>query len=445
MSQILVIEDEPVIRTALRRLLQRHGYEVAEAGSVHEAEQQPLGNFDLIITDLRLPGEPGTAIIGKADGVPVLVMTSYASVRSAVESMQMGAVDYIAKPFDHDEMLLTVERILKQSTLERQNAALREELSRVYPAGGMIGHCPAMREVFERVARVAPTDTTVLILGESGTGKELVARAVHEQSNRRNAPIIAVNCAAIPAGLIESELFGHEKGAFTGAVGTHRGLVEAADGGTLFLDEIGELPLEAQARLLRVIQEGEIRRVGSTQSRRVSVRLVAATHRDLQQLVNDGQFRSDLYYRLHVMEIRLPPLRERGDDIRELAEVLLEKTRQRLNRPPMSFSGEALERLRRHGWPGNVRELENVIERAVILADGAVITPNVLAIDSAPPAGQDTASRSDEALSLDDYIRHFVRENEGSMTETELARSLGISRKTLWEKRQRLGVPRQKG
>ena len=444
MSQILVVEDEAVIRTALRRLLQSHGYDVAEAGSVHEAEQYPLANFDLIITDLRLPGEPGTAIIDKADGVPVLVMTSYASVRSAVESMQMGAVDYIAKPFDHDEMLLTVERVLKQSTLERQNAALKQELSRSYPASGMIGSCPAMREVFERVTRVAPTDTTVLILGESGTGKELVARAVHEQSSRRDAPIIAVNCAAIPAGLIESELFGHEKGAFTGAVGTHRGLVEAADGGTLFLDEIGELPPEAQARLLRVIQEGEIRRVGSTQSRKVNVRLVAATHRDLQQLVNAGQFRGDLYYRLHVMEIRLPPLRERGDDIRELAEVLLEKTRQRLNRPPMSFSADALERLRSHHWPGNVRELENVIERAVILADGAVITPNVLAIDSASPAGQDTAGKQEEALSLDDYIRHFVRENENGMTETELARSLGISRKTLWEKRQRLGVPRQK-
>ncbi len=444
MTQILIVEDETVIRTSLRRLLERHGYEVTEAGAVHEAEQHPLADFDLIITDLRLPGEAGTAIIAKAAEVPVLVMTSYASVRSAVESMQMGAVDYIAKPFDHDEMLLTVERVLKQSALERQNATLKQELSRSYPADGMIGRCPAMLEVSERIRKVAPTDTTVLILGESGTGKELVARAVHEQSNRRDAPIIAVNCAAIPSTLIESELFGHEKGAFTGAVGTHRGLVEAADHGTLFLDEIGELPMEAQARLLRVIQEGEIRRVGSTQSRKVDVRLVAATHRDLQQRVNDGLFRSDLYYRLLVMEIRLPPLRERGDDLLELAEQLLEKSRQRLNRPPMRFSAETLARLRSHSWPGNVRELENVVERAVILADGDRITPHLLAIDSARPSGQDTQTSADASLSLDDYIRRFVRDNEGQMNETEMARNLGISRKTLWEKRQRLGVPRVK-
>ncbi|GAB4296923.1 MAG: two-component system response regulator CbrB [Thiohalomonadaceae bacterium] len=446
MSQILIIEDEAVIRASLRRLLQRAGYDVTEAGSVAEAERHLLADFDLIITDLRLPGEPGTAIIGRVPGVPVLVMTSYASVRSAVESMQMGAVDYIAKPFDHDEMLLTVERILKQSTLERQNAALKQDLSRAYPAGGMIGGCPAMQEVFERIRKVAPTDTTVLILGESGTGKELVARAVHEQSTRRDAPIIAVNCAAIPAGLIESELFGHEKGAFTGAVGTHRGLVEAADGGTLFLDEIGELPLEAQARLLRVIQEGEIRRVGSTQSRKVDVRLIAATHRDLQQCVNAGTFRSDLYYRLHVMEIRLAPLRERGDDIRRLAEELLEKTRRRLNRPPMSITEEAMQRLLQHNWPGNVRELENVIERAVILADGPQITPQLLAIDNPPGNGQDSPApvAGEEALSLDDYFRRFVRDNEGQMTETELARHLGISRKTLWERRQKLGLPRLK-
>ncbi len=444
MSQILIIEDEAVIRASLRRLLQRRGYDVTEAGSVAEAEQHALTDFDLIITDLRLPGEPGTAVIAKSQGVPVLVMTSYASVRSAVESMQMGAVDYIAKPFDHDEMLLTVERILKQGTLERQNAALKQDISRAYPASGMIGCCAAMQEVFERIRKVAPTDATVLILGESGTGKELVARAVHEQSTRRDAPIIAVNCAAIPTGLIESELFGHEKGAFTGAIGTHRGLVEAADGGTLFLDEIGELPLEAQGRLLRVIQEGEIRRVGATQSRKVNVRLIAATHRDLQQCVNAGSFRGDLYYRLHVMEIRLAPLRERGEDIRELAEILLDKIRQRLNRPPMSFSPEAMARLHNHSWPGNVRELENVIERAVILADGAQITTNLLAIDNSPGNVQDKPAAPDDALSLDDYMRRFVRENEGHMTETDLARSLGISRKTLWERRQRLGLPRMK-
>ena len=445
MREILIVEDEDVIRTALRKLLERHGYGVAEAGSVPEAESaHDFGRFDLIIADLRLPGPQGTEIITKVPEVPVLIMTSYASVRSAVDSIKMGAADYIAKPFDHDEMVMLVERLLKQRTLARQTEALKSDVSRAYPVSGMIGNCPAMQEVQARIHKVAATGTTVLILGESGTGKELAARAVHEQSPRREAPMVTVNCAAIPEGLIESELFGHEKGAFTGAVGSHEGLVEAADGGTLFLDEIGELPLEAQARLLRVLQEGEIRRVGSTQSRRVDVRLVAATHRDLEQRVRDGRFRSDLYYRLNVMEIRLPPLRERGDDLPELAHVLLEKACQRLNRPTMQFAPEALQRLRAYTWPGNVRELENVIERAVILGENEEISPDLLAIE-AESEGPETASGEDEAgLSLDDYFRRFVRDNESTLTETELARRLGISRKTLWEKRQRLGVPRLK-
>ena len=301
-----------------------------------------------------------------------------------------------------------------------------------------------MQPVMDLVSRVSASDANVLITGERGTGKEMVARAIHNLSPRKERPFIEINCGSLPFNLLETELFGHERGAFTDAKSRKIGLFEESNGGTIFLDEIGELPMEAQARLLRVIQEGEIRRVGSTQSRKVDVRLVAATHRDLQQRVNDGLFRSDLYYRLLVMEIRLPPLRERGDDLLELAEQLLEKSRQRLNRPPMRFSAETLARLRSHSWPGNVRELENVVERAVILADGDRITPHLLAIDSARPSGQDTQTSADASLSLDDYIRRFVRDNEGQMNETEMARNLGISRKTLWEKRQRLGVPRVK-
>lgn len=442
MPRILIIEDEAVIRASLQRLLERNSYEVAAAGSLPEAERNfQLNDFDLIIADLRLPGPPGTDVLKLVDGVPVLIMTSYASVRSAVEAIRLGAIDYIAKPFDHDELLLTLERVLKQNSLERQNQALKSDLSRRYPVGGMIGNSPAMQEVFERIRRVAPTDTTVLILGESGTGKELVARAVHEQSPRKQAPLIAVNCAAIPENLIESELFGHEKGAFTGAVDTHRGLVEAAHCGTLFLDEIGELPAEAQARLLRVLQEGEIRRVGSTQSRRVDVRLIAATHRDLKRLVEDGEFRSDLYFRLHVMEVKLPPLRERGDDIYQLAERLLERTCKRLNRPPMHFSAEALQSLQLYRWPGNVREMENIIERSVILADSDTISSGMLGLktgDDAAPGHEQHAN-----LSLDDYFIQFVQEHQ-HLTETELARQLGISRKTLWERRQKLGIPRKR-
>jgi two-component system, NtrC family, response regulator HydG len=444
MSHILILEDESVIRQAMRRLLERNGYEVSEAHSVEQAQSEHLlTNFDLVVADLRLPGAAGTEIIARAAGVPVLIMTSYASVRSAVEAMKLGAADYIAKPFDHDELLVVIDRILSSRRLVRQNAALKRDVQRTYPVAGIVGRCPAMLEVFRRIERVAPNDTTVLIMGESGTGKELVARAVHEQSERRDAPMITVNCAAIPETLIESELFGHEKGSFTGAVQTRHGMVEAADSGTLFLDEVGELPLPAQARLLRVLQDGEIRRVGSSQSRKINVRLIAATHRELAQLVEHSQFRDDLYFRLRVMEIWLPPLRERGRDIVDLAHHLLDKTCQRLHHSALRFAAEAMSLIREYGWPGNVRELENAIERAVILCDADAITPEMLAIESRPSELASPAAESASAASLENYIRNFVREHEGALTETELARRLGISRKTLWEKRQRLGIPRK--
>ncbi|MEX2165243.1 MAG: sigma-54 dependent transcriptional regulator [Sulfuricaulis sp.] len=443
MSRILIVDDEVVIRQALRRLLERHSYEVTEAGSVAEAESSlELASFDLVVADLRLPGAPGTAIIAKCAPAPALIMTSYGSVKSAVESMKLGAADYITKPFDHDEMLLVVRRLLEQRQLWRRAQVLQADLERDYPVGGMIGNCAAMREVFDRIRKVAPTDSTVLILGESGTGKELVARAVHELSPRKEAPIVAVNCAAIPDTLIESELFGHEKGAFTGAIATHRGLVEAADGGTLFLDEIGELPAAAQARLLRVLQQGEIRRVGSPHARKVSIRLIAATHRNLEQRVTEGLFRSDLYFRLRVIDIRLPPLRERSEDLEALANFLLDKACRRLNRPPPQFAPQTIAAIHAHHWPGNVRELENAIERAVILCESAEITPELLAIDAvALPA---TTAAVGSALSLKDYFRHFVLDHQDRLTETELAGRLGLSRKALWERRQRFGIPRPK-
>lgn len=447
MSQILIVEDEAVIRTELGRLLSRAGHDIAEAGSVVEAERhQPLDAFDLVIADMRLPGGEGTQLISLCGRAPVLIMTSYATVRAAVEAMQKGAVDFIAKPFDHDEMLMVVQRILRQGRLERQNAALKQDLERSYAVAGMVGNCPAMREVFERVRKVAPTDTTVLILGESGTGKELVARAVHEQSPRQEAPIIAVNCASIPETLIESELFGHEKGAFTSAHSAHEGLVEAADGGTLFLDEIGELPLPAQARLLRVLQHGEVRRVGATVSRRVNVRLIAATHRNLRQMVRDGRFREDLYFRLRVLEIQLPPLRDRGEDIPVLADFLLTKACRRLNRAPLSLTPEARQAISIHDWPGNVRELENAIERAVILCETGAITPELLAIDAPLLTPSEAHELEGETSSgtLEEYFRKFVLEHQHRLSETELARRLGISRKALWEKRHRLGIPRPK-
>ncbi|MEG4316431.1 sigma-54 dependent transcriptional regulator [Pseudomonas sp. FIP_A4] len=463
MSHILIVEDETIIRSALRRLLERNQYEVSEAGSVQEAQERfSIPGFDLIVSDLRLPGAPGTELIKLAEGTPVLIMTSYASLRSAVDSMKMGAVDYIAKPFDHDEMLQTVARILHDRQ-ERASAtaAAPSPATTSTPASaqgdiGIIGHCPPMQDLFGKIRKVAPTDSNVLIQGESGTGKELVARALHNLSHRAKAPMISVNCAAIPETLIESELFGHEKGAFTGASAGRAGLVEAADGGTLFLDEIGELPLEAQARLLRVLQEGEIRRVGSVQSQKVDVRLIAATHRDLKTLAKTGQFREDLYYRLHVIALKLPPLRERGNDVLEIARAFLARQCQRMGNDSMHFSRDAEQAIRHYSWPGNVRELENAIERAAILSESAEIDATLLGIDieldglddefDEPSTSLLSAASNEptEDLSLEDYFQHFVLEHQDHMTETELARKLGISRKCLWERRQRLGIPRRK-
>jgi len=302
----------------------------------------------------------------------------------------------------------------------------------------MIGNCPQMQDVSARIDKVAPTSTTVLIVGETGTGKELVARAIHENSLRKEAPFIAVNCAAIPDTLIESELFGHEKGAFTGALEPRMGLVEAADGGTLFLDEIAELSLSAQAQLLRVLQDGEVRRVGSNSVRHVDVRLLAATHRDLDLRVKDGVFRSDLYFRLQVVEIMLPPLRERGDDLNKLLEYMLDKVCKQLDRKGCVLTEQALDLVKRYRWPGNIRELENAVERAVILCENSQITPDLLSIEGkSEELMQEIEDSPNEESSLDGYFVKFVQ-------ETELAKRLGISRKTLWERRQRLGIPRSR-
>ncbi|WOJ98062.1 sigma-54 dependent transcriptional regulator [Congregibacter brevis] len=471
MHKILIVEDESVIRAALRRLLERHGYTLDEAGSVAEAQSGfTLADYDLIISDLRLPGSPGTDLIALAGTTPVLIMTSYASLRSAVDSMRMGAVDYIAKPFDHADMLQSVQRVIDKHAQRKSpkgKKVLKPEKSSAVPAlnshdnsvAMIIGECEAMQSLAEHVEKFAPTDSTVLVLGETGTGKELVAREIHAQSKRSEQTLISVNCAAIPETLIESELFGYEKGAFTGANTNRMGLIEAADGGTLFLDEIGELPMEAQARLLRFIQEGEIRRIGSVQSRKVNVRLICATHRDLQTLAAEGSFRQDLFYRINVLRLKLPPLRERGKDILFLAERLLEKQATRASRSAMTLSPRAIQAITTYQWPGNVREMEHAIERAVILTDGTEIDNDALGIDLelvninrlrgdrvTPGTSKRQPRNSDpvEDLSLEDYFQRFVIEHQDSMSETELAQKLGISRKCLWERRQRFEIPRKK-
>lgn len=457
MSKILVVEDEPIIRTALRKLLERNKYEVSEAPSIREATNKfTLTDFDLIISDLRLPGAPGTDLIKLAGDVPVLIMTSYASLRSAVDSMRMGAVDYIAKPFDHDEMINAVKRVIGKATAALLSKNKIKHAS--VPISGMIGSSDIMQQLYRRISKVAPTSATVLVFGETGTGKELVARALHEQSTRAKERMISINCAAIPETLIESELFGHEKGAFTGAVGSRAGLVTAAHNGTLFLDEIGELPLEAQARLLRVLQEGEIRPLGSVDSHKVNIRLVAATHRDLQKLVREGKFREDLYFRINVVQLELPPLRDRGRDIIILADALLNRYCQQFSKPSLKLSPEAMQAITTYTWPGNIRELENAIQRAVILCESnREISYELLCIDLdlvhideqqayGQPLNPNTRKHKDpsEDLSLEDYFQHFVLEHQDTMSETELARKLGVSRKCLWERRQRFGIPRKK-
>ncbi len=437
MSHILIVEDEPVIRGALRKLLERHDHSVAEADSVEQARENGLTQCDLIIRDLRLPGEPGTALIELAAPVPVLIMTSYASLRSAVDAMRQGAVDYIPKPFDHDEMLMSVQRVLKEGRINRGNQALRQDMERTYPVRSMVGDCEPMRELKHRISRVGPTDTPVLILGEAVTGKELTARALHEHSERASAPLVTVHCAALPKALQLEDLFGNEN---------QPGRIENADGGTFFLDEVGELSNEAQSRLLTLLEQGEIHRQGSLSPRRVDVRVIASSQMDLPARVTDGRFREDLYYRLNVMELELPPLRERDDDIEQLAATLLTRSCEKLNRGTLHFTEAALAAMRGYSWPGNVRELENVIERAVILTEEDGIGPAQLGLN--PNRTPQRVSRASldpsEDLSLEDYFTRFVLENQDSMTETELAQKLGISRKSLWERRQRLGIPRRK-
>jgi DNA-binding NtrC family response regulator len=457
MSRILIVEDEEIIRHALKKILVRQQYEVSDVGSVEEAMPLLPTAFDLIISDLRLPGEPGTYLIEHSHGAPVIIMTSYASMRSAVDAMKMGAVDYIAKPFDHDEMLNTVRRVLNQTAAvshkpryDNAHTASGEGLP------GVIGESAVMQSLYKKIGKVAPTDASVLIYGETGTGKELIANAIHRGSPRTGGALISVNCAAIPENLIEAELFGHEKGAFTGADHAREGLITAADGGTLFLDEIGELPLEAQARLLRVLQEGEVRSIGSVSSRKVSIRLLAATHCDLRKMCDERRFREDLYFRINVVQINLPPLRDRANDILLIARQFLARYCQKLGKPALTLSAAAEQAILQYTWPGNVRELDNVIQRAVILCDhserldadqldiqATETTSNSRSIPSASGSASKPAIAQES--SLDDYFVRFVLDNQSELSETDLAQRLGISRKNLWERRQKLGIPKPRG
>ncbi|MEK9554403.1 MAG: sigma-54 dependent transcriptional regulator [Gammaproteobacteria bacterium] len=436
MATLLLVTDEAIVRKSIQMGLEQHGHQVLIAESLKEAMSQ-RSTVDCVISEHRLADGSGIDLISHFKPVPLILLVGQVSLQAGIVAMRKGAFDCFTKPVDHQDLLRAIEKASSSGVTST--------------ADSMIGQCEIMLKLKKQIQRVAPLDTTILIGGESGTGKELVAQSIHQLSSRSSKEMISVNCAAIPESLIEAELFGHVKGAFTGATQDRAGLIESADGSTLFLDEIGELPLEAQSRLLRVLQEGEIRRVGSTDRTYVNVRLVAATHRNLLEMVAKGQFREDLYYRLNVIELRCPPLRERDGDILLLAESFLERVKHQMNRSELKFSGDARSAIESHTWPGNVRELGNVIERAVVLCEGPLIDYSDLGLQSAQnqdhqfSAGeQRSPGRAQPMMSLEDYFQHFVLSHEEHMSETELAKRLGISRKSLWERRNRLGIPRRK-
>jgi DNA-binding NtrC family response regulator len=453
--RILVVEDERAIQLALSGLLRRQGYEVDVAGSGDEAISAVRESaFDLVLTDLALGrGADGMDVLRVAKKLrpecAVVMITAHGSEAIAVEAMKSGAEDYVPKPFDNDEIRLVVQRALDRTRLERENRLLREQIQRQYGFENLIGTGRAMQRVFETMQKVAETDLTVLIRGESGTGKELVAQALHNRSSRKNRPFVAVNCAAISRELVESELFGHEKGAFTGADARRIGRFEAADGGTIFLDEIGDMALETQAKVLRVLQERSFERVGGTRPIEVDVRVVAATHRHLAEEVKRDRFREDLYYRLKVVEIELPPLRERSEDVPALAQRCLEQVTERLGLEKKRLGESALARLARHPWPGNVRELNNAIEQAAVLGSGATIEEADLNLDEEGPAASaglggleglafgDAKRRAVEKFERA-YLLKALRRSGGNISRA--AESIGMVRQSLQQKIRDLGL-----
>ena len=455
-GRILVVDDERALRLALKGLLAKEGYQVDTAASGEEALRQiDAGDFHVIITDLSMDGVTGMQVLERARAVDpdaaVIMITAYGSEKIAVQAMKLGAADYLPKPFDNDELRLVVRRLMDTARLKRDHRRLLEQMQSDYGFGQLIGRSPAMRRVFETIDKVADTDVTVLIRGDSGTGKELVANALHYRSPRRSKPLVKMNCAALNRELVESELFGHERGAFTGAIARREGKFEAADGGSLFLDEVGDMPLETQAKLLRAIQEKEVERVGGNQPIRVDVRLLAATHHDLEAAVAAGRFREDLYYRLRVVEVVIPPLTQRREDIPLLVEHFLKDAAARFARPARPLSDDALRACMAHPWKGNVRELRSRLEQALLLAPGDTLTPADLFGDAAVPSAtavpadpgepgvsfREAKERVVEAFERD-FLLDALRRHGGNITKA--AEEIGMYRQNLQQKLRELGI-----
>jgi DNA-binding NtrC family response regulator len=452
-ATILVVDDDTVARDLLADALKKEGYNVEAYATGEEAIARGReGRVDLVLTDIRMGAVDGLTVLREfkrmSQETAIVVLTAFGSLEGAIEAIKQGAYDYLAKPFKKEEIKLVVQRSLDHCRLLRENTKFREELKSKDEWSPLVGSSPAMLEVYKLVARVSESRSTVLLQGESGTGKELIARAIHGNSPRRDKPFVPVNCGALPDTLLESEMFGYEKGAFTGAVGTKTGLFESANGGTLFLDEIGELGQALQVKLLRVMQDQEVRRVGGTNSIKVDVRMIAATNRDLEQLVKEGKFRDDLFYRLNVVRITLPSLKEREEDIPMLAHHFLHKCAGGATTAVRGFHPDTMECLQRYRWPGNVRELENAIERAVSLSHGPLLTPDDLPaqIRQAPAPADHKPDMPDTAesvyLTLEEVEkRHLVRvlkETKGN--KVKAAKILGIDRRTLYRMAERFGL-----
>jgi DNA-binding NtrC family response regulator len=448
MASLLVVDDEPAARGTLALLLRKRGHRVLEADGVASAAKRLAEEvFDLVVTDLRMPDGDGLDVLraakAHAPATEVILLTAYAEWKSAKEAIRLGALDYFEKGQEPDELYHRIDKALAGRALRRENENLRAQLRERYGLPGLIAQSGAMQAVLELVERVAPTDATVLIQGESGTGKEVIAKAVHHASRRAARPFVAVNCGAVPETLLESELFGYMRGAFTGAAVTKPGLFEEADGGTLFLDEIAEMPAALQVKLLRALQSGEIRRLGATQATTIDVRVIAATHGDLAALISQGAFREDLFYRLNVIQIVLPPLRDRREDIPALAEHFLARSATKLDRT-LRLSADALERLLRYPWPGNVRELENAIERAAILSRREVVEPDDLPphvsvglqLGPSPALPRQITLAEAERIHILQTLERFGRNQSGA------AEALGIGRTTLWRKLKEYGIDR---
>jgi DNA-binding NtrC family response regulator len=460
MEPLLVVEDKPELRAMLRKALERMGYTVDEAPDGNTAiDKVRARRYQLVLSDLKLPGNSGIEVLREAKRaeptLPVMLITAYGSVEEAVTAMKEGAFDFIQKPVDLDHLRLLLERASKQQELLRENILLREEFAERYGFPRIVGEHPAMQDASQMVQRVAVTDSTVLLLGESGTGKELFARAIHHLSARAGQPLVALNCAAIPEGLVENELFGHERGAYTGAGARKIGKLELAHRGTLFLDEIGELPLAIQAKLLRVLEEKRFERVGGTQEIQANVRILAATNKDLQEAVRQKTFREDLYFRISAVPLRIPPLRARGDDMLLLAEHFLKRFRTEFRKPSLLLTLEAKAKLRGYSWPGNVRELQNAIERAAILASGPEIDERALQLPEPRPGPEEVPEGmlaeeflwegpleevSQRAVTHVERFKIQIALRESKWNKTRAAEKLGVSYKTLLNKIRTLGL-----